>query len=215
MRLNRTDIFPLFVIIGAGVVAVGVSGALVASVSHPHVSASLHPVAAPSAPVEPVIESEPTRVGPVWSPDGKSLMWSADGTWGELECAAGDASASRLPRSEVEPFYVTVSPDGRWLSYQNRRHEVHVRPRGNEQLCVGVDGKARIVRRVPAVTVRPTPIMFVDGVRVDGVFFMQSVNQDDIDSIEIIKGKAAVGLYGQAASDGVILITLKYERQRR
>ena len=33
MRLNRTDIFPLFVIIGAGVVAVGVSGALVASKS--------------------------------------------------------------------------------------------------------------------------------------------------------------------------------------
>lgn len=209
MRLNRTDILPLFVIIGAGVVAAGMSAALVASASHPHMSASLHSVVAPES------ASEPTLVGPVWSPAGTSLMWSADGTWGELECAAGDASASRLPRSEVEPFYVTVSPDGRWLMYQNRRHEVHVRPRGNEQLCVGVDGKARIVRRVPAVTVRPIPIMFVDGVRVDGVFFMQSVNQDDIDSIEIIKGKAAVGLYGQAASEGVILIRLKHRRQRR
>ena len=47
MRLNRTDIFPLFVIIGAGVVAVGVSGALVASASHHQVSASLQPVVAP------------------------------------------------------------------------------------------------------------------------------------------------------------------------
>lgn len=216
MRLNRTDIFPLFVIIGAGVVAVGVSGALVASASHHQVSASLQPVVAPeSTPVEPVVESGPTRVEPVWSPDGTTLMWSAGGTWGALECSAGDASARRLPRSEVEPFYVAVSPDGRWLTYENRYRQVQVRPRGNEQLCVGTDGKARIVRRVAEVTVRSTPITFVDGVRVDGAFFMQSVNPDDIDNIEVIKGKAAVGLYGQAASEGVILIRLKQGRQRR
>ena len=160
------------------------------------------------------LSAAPDR-NPVWSPDGTTLMWSAGGTWGALECSAGDASASRLPRSEVEPFYVAVSPDGRWLTYENRYRQVQVRPRGNEQLCVGTDGKARIVRRVAEVTVRSTPITFVDGVRVDGAFFMQSVNPDDIDNIEVIKGKAAVGLYGQAASEGVILIRLKQGRQRR
>ena len=219
MRLTRTDILPLLVILGGGALGVVTSAALVLSARTDYVSAPLRPVVAPeSAPLRPVVAPESAPVGPVWSPDGTSLVWSADGTWGKLECAAIDGSAVRLPMSEVEPFSVSISPDGRWLtrsSNENGRIEVHVRPRGREQLCVGPDGKARIFRRVPGVRVRPNPITFVDGVRVNDPFFLERLNPADIQNIEVMKGNAAVALYGEDAVLGVIRIRLKQARRRR
>ena len=52
------------------------------------------------------------------------------------------------------------------------------------------------------------PLMFIDGERVEGVA-LGDLNPDDIESIEIIKGAAAMNLYGVEAANGVIVIVLK------
>lgn len=57
----------------------------------------------------------------------------------------------------------------------------------------------------------PQPLIFVDGVEVaneDGALF-RSLDPDDIESIEIIKGAAAAELYGERAENGVIQILTK------
>ena len=54
------------------------------------------------------------------------------------------------------------------------------------------------------------PLIFVDGVRLDeGSAALSSLNPDDIDRIEVIKGSAAADLYGERAENGVIQIFMK------
>jgi TonB family protein len=51
-----------------------------------------------------------------------------------------------------------------------------------------------------------TPIFFVNGIEVEN---MQTVNPNDIKSIEVLKDGYAVEKYGEKAADGVVLVTLK------
>ena len=54
------------------------------------------------------------------------------------------------------------------------------------------------------------PLIFVDGVELEGgSASLRSLNPDDIESIEVIKGAAAAGLYGERAENGVIQIFTK------
>ena len=55
----------------------------------------------------------------------------------------------------------------------------------------------------------PQPLIFVDDVEVSDGSALQSLNPDDIDSIEVIKGPAAAELYGERAEEGVIRIFTK------
>jgi hypothetical protein len=50
------------------------------------------------------------------------------------------------------------------------------------------------------------PLVFVDGELVESA---DHLDPDDIERIEVLKGKAAIGLYGIRASGGVIQIFLK------
>ena len=51
------------------------------------------------------------------------------------------------------------------------------------------------------------PLIFVDGVEFEaGRAGLSSLNPDDIESIEVIKGEAAAELYGERAQNGVIRI---------
>lgn len=51
------------------------------------------------------------------------------------------------------------------------------------------------------------PLIFVDGVELEaGSAALGSLNPDDIESIEVIKGEAATELYGERAENGVIQI---------
>ena len=51
------------------------------------------------------------------------------------------------------------------------------------------------------------PLIFVDGVELEtGSEGLSSLNPDDIESIEVIKGEAAADLYGGRAENGVIRI---------
>ena len=57
----------------------------------------------------------------------------------------------------------------------------------------------------------PQPLIFVDGVEVtneDGALF-SSLDPDDIESIEVIKGAAAAELYGERGERGIIQILTK------
>jgi TonB-dependent SusC/RagA subfamily outer membrane receptor len=55
------------------------------------------------------------------------------------------------------------------------------------------------------------PLIFVDGERVEGsqLQVLARYRPDDIESIEIIKGAAAMDRYGVEAANGVIVIVLK------
>ncbi|MDE0473770.1 MAG: TonB-dependent receptor plug domain-containing protein [Gammaproteobacteria bacterium] len=54
------------------------------------------------------------------------------------------------------------------------------------------------------------PLIFVDGVEVEGgTAALSSLNPDDIESIEVIKGEAAAGMFGDRGERGVIRITTK------
>ncbi len=76
---------------------------------------------------------------------------------------------------------------------------------------ISPDGQQWIARQSP---------VYVDGVRVyndAGVSasVLNDLNPQDIESIEVVKAAAAVALYGEEASGGVIQITLKEDRPQR
>jgi len=81
-------------------------------------------------------------------------------------------------------------------------------------------GERILIRGRSSLTLRVTPLIYVDGVRVDnltplGGDGIQSVSRlndfhpEEIESVEIIKGPAAGTLYGTEASSGVIQILTK------
>jgi TonB-linked SusC/RagA family outer membrane protein len=97
----------------------------------------------------------------------------------------------------------------------------------------GTTGSATrlLVRGAASISLSNQPLVFVDGVRVDGGFralfnvsgsgsassgqapsTLNDLNPSDIESIEIVKGPAAATLYGADASAGVIQIITKKGR---
>jgi TonB-dependent SusC/RagA subfamily outer membrane receptor len=87
-----------------------------------------------------------------------------------------------------------------------------------------VGGGAQIrIRGSSSFTLGDTPLLYIDGVRVDNTMAigvdrqwgggqasrLDDMNPNDIESIEIIKGPAAATLYGTEASAGVIQIITK------
>ncbi len=55
------------------------------------------------------------------------------------------------------------------------------------------------------------PLYIIDGFPGD----INSVNPQDIDSMEVLKDGAAAAIYGSVAANGVIIITTKMERKAR
>jgi TonB-linked SusC/RagA family outer membrane protein len=92
---------------------------------------------------------------------------------------------------------------------------------------VGSGSQVRI-RGSSSVSLNNTPLLYVDGVRVNNaqnsgpivqafgstvISRLNDFNPDDIESIEIIKGPAAATLYGTEAANGVIQIITKRGRE--
>ena len=68
----------------------------------------------------------------------------------------------------------------------------------------------RRIRVRGSMSLRPRPVVYVDGIRLDDSSEMlQRLNPDRIDHIEIIKGSAAQVKYGSEAENGAIQIFLK------
>lgn len=86
---------------------------------------------------------------------------------------------------------------------------------GAEDMDAASDDPTEI--RLSRVLAEGMPIIYVDGVRINGVNDLEGLNDlssfdpDDIDRIEIIKGAAAKTRYGEEAANGVIQIFMKLE----
>lgn len=88
-----------------------------------------------------------------------------------------------------------------------------------------VGGSQRIrIRGANSLSLSNEPLIFIDGVLASNskgvslgtggqdVSRLNDLNQDDIESFEILKGPAASALYGTAAANGVVLITTRRGR---
>jgi TonB-dependent SusC/RagA subfamily outer membrane receptor len=53
------------------------------------------------------------------------------------------------------------------------------------------------------------PLVVIDGVIQDDFTVLRDMDPDEIDSIEVLKGSVAAGLYGSRASHGVIVVKTK------
>jgi TonB-linked SusC/RagA family outer membrane protein len=89
----------------------------------------------------------------------------------------------------------------------------------------GVTGQgARIrIRGLSSISLSNEPEIFLDGVRINsrtsGIdalgaasSFLNDINPEDIESVEVVKGPAASTLYGTNAANGVIMITTRQGR---
>lgn len=87
----------------------------------------------------------------------------------------------------------------------------------------GLAGSANIVRvrGISSISAGGDPLYVVDGIPITQDYFLQgdsngqnnnplaSLNQNDIESIEVLKDAAAAGIYGSRGANGVILIKTK------
>ena len=81
------------------------------------------------------------------------------------------------------------------------------------------------IRGVSSISLTNAPIWYVDGVRYSGndltsgtdvrFSLLNTLNPDEIEDIEIVKGPSAATLYGTNAANGVVLITTKKGRAGR
>ena len=65
------------------------------------------------------------------------------------------------------------------------------------------------IRGVTTLTAGISPLIVVDGVPLTEGASLSSINNQDIESIDILKDAASAAIYGSRASNGVILITTK------
>ncbi len=95
-----------------------------------------------------------------------------------------------------------------------------------------VGGGSRVrIRGISSASLTNDPLVIVDGVRIEGGSpdvagqfgdtyvgggrpnFLNNLNPDEIESMEIVKGPSAATLYGTQSANGVIVITTKKGRQ--
>ena len=64
-----------------------------------------------------------------------------------------------------------------------------------------------VIRGVGTLNGSTAPLIIVDGIQFDGA--LATLNQDDIESMTVLKDASSTSLYGSRAANGVILITTK------
>lgn len=73
----------------------------------------------------------------------------------------------------------------------------------------GVGAQPRIVvRGLSSLTQNTNPLIIVDGMEI-GYNFMNTINPQDIERVDVLKDASAAAIYGSRAGQGVILITTK------
>ncbi|HSH46021.1 MAG TPA: TonB-dependent receptor [Longimicrobiales bacterium] len=100
---------------------------------------------------------------------------------------------------------------------QGRAPGVTIVPTGGQ----AGQGSRILLRGMASISQANTPVVYVDGVRMDNSSYagirttgptwsgFDDINPDDIQSIEVIRGASAATLYGTEAAAGVIAITTK------
>src|SRR5690606_3579631 len=69
-------------------------------------------------------------------------------------------------------------------------------------------------RGVGSINGTTTPLYIMDGVPIEGGYF-QTINPEDIESVNVLKDASAKALYGSRGSNGVIVITTKKGQRGR
>lgn len=64
-------------------------------------------------------------------------------------------------------------------------------------------------KQIGNVEITPKPIYIVDGKRLTDQADLKNISQNDIESMNVLKGEEAVKQYGEAAKNGVVVITTK------
>jgi TonB-dependent SusC/RagA subfamily outer membrane receptor len=73
----------------------------------------------------------------------------------------------------------------------------------------GKDGVILVTTKTPF---KVEPLYILDGVIIKNI---DGLNSDDIESIQVLKGKESTSEYGDAGADGVVLITTKSSKKHR
>ncbi len=73
---------------------------------------------------------------------------------------------------------------------------------------------AVVIRGIGSISGSTTPLYIMDGVPIEGGYF-QTINPQDIESVNVLKDASAKALYGSRGSNGVIIITTKKGKQGR
>lgn len=73
---------------------------------------------------------------------------------------------------------------------------------------------AVVIRGIGSISGSNTPLYVMDGIPIEGGYF-QTINPQDIESVNVLKDASAKTLYGSRGSNGVIIITTKKGKQGR
>lgn len=92
-----------------------------------------------------------------------------------------------------------------------------------EEVQVELEAAVESVRRAQAEeparirlrSAAAAPAIYVDGVRIDGPMADISLEPEEIESVDVVKGPAAVEQYGKEGENGVIVITTKRPGKKR
>src|SRR5690606_20943069 len=71
-----------------------------------------------------------------------------------------------------------------------------------------------VIRGIGSVNGTTTPLYVMDGIPIEGGYF-QTINQEDIETVNVLKDASAKALYGSRGSNGVIVITTKKGKKGR
>ncbi len=139
----------------------------------------------------------------------------------------GIASATSRARAEVAVSSIKTEDLLKQNAYQDVSQLVNGKVAGVSVAPASgnVGGGIRFVMRSSTgLNGDGQPVIYVDGVRIDnaevggfgaggqGVSMLASLNPEDIESIDILKGPAGAALYGTSGSNGVVLIKTKRGR---
>ena len=134
----------------------------------------------------------------------------------DLDAAAADVVATMRFEPAMNRDQPTDVWIAQWITFQIAGQQDGDAPQGKEPLTLRdilvesqpVDGEEDLWLH-PTVRQALDPLIIIDGVIQSEGTSMEDLRALDIDHVEIVKGSAAIEMYGERASNGVIEITTK------
>lgn len=124
----------------------------------------------------------------------------------------GPEATSAARGTEADAAASTIVPPGSrtGTALDSLRPEdvesVSVAPRSGTAEVTDEDGRTFRIRGARTLDLQDLPLVLIDGRKTNGTSGLDDLDPDEIETIEVIKGPAAVELYGEEARDGVVRI---------
>lgn len=117
-------------------------------------------------------------------------------------------SISVLKNESASAIYGEKGKDG--VIIITTKTGLNTKVEGNQGKVIGVNSDAKeSVLSLRGVSEDKKPLVIIDGEKKGKDFELNSITPDNIESMTVLKDKAAVELYGKEAENGVIIITKK------